>query len=99
MRRGTIVLAVISRLHQAQYGYALLSELNDSGFEVGQDTLYPLLRRLEEQGLLNSQWRMEDPRPRRYYQLNPSGEEVYKHLKTEWQKIDHALRRITHEIE
>ena len=99
MRRGTIVLAVMSRLRQAQYGYALLSDLNDNDLEVGQDTLYPLLRRLEEQGLLDSQWRVEEPRPRRYYQLNASGTEVYQQLKKEWQSIDQILRRITHETE
>ena len=99
MRRGTIVLAVMSCLRQPQYGYALLSELNEGGLEVGQDTLYPLLRRLEEQGLLQSEWRVEDPRPRRYYQLNPDGEQVLVQLSAEWKKINQVLRRLTNETE
>lgn len=97
MYRGIVVLAAMSRLRQFQYGYALLKGLNDAGFEVGQDTLYPLLRRLEEQGLLASEWRMDDPRPRRYYHLNPNGLEVFTALKAEWQKIENNTRRIINE--
>ena len=99
MRRGIISLAVMSRLHQPHYGYALLQDLNDAGFEIGQDTLYPLLRRLEEQGLLDSEWRVDDPRPRRYYQLNQTGLDVYQRLKTEWQQIEKTIRRLTNETE
>lgn len=99
MRRGIIVLAAMSRLHEFQYGYALLKTLNDSHFEIGQDTLYPLLRRLEEQGLLDSEWRVDDPRPRRYYRLNQSGLEVYQHLKIAWNEIEKSTRRIINESE
>ena len=99
MRRGIITLAVMSRLHQPQYGYALLQELNDRGFDIGQDTLYPLLRRLEEQGLLESEWRVDDPRPRRYYLLNQFGSEVYQRLKAEWQETEKIIRRMTNETE
>jgi DNA-binding PadR family transcriptional regulator len=99
MRRGIISLAVMSRLHEPHYGYALLQDLNDGGFEIGQDTLYPLLRRLEEQGLLESEWRVDDPRPRRYYHLNQFGLDVYKNLKTEWRQIEKTIRRLTHETE
>lgn len=97
MRRGIITLAVMSRLHQPQYGYALLQELNDGGFDIGQDTLYPLLRRLEDQGLLESEWRVDDPRPRRYYLLNQFGSEVYQRLKAEWQETEKIIRRMTNE--
>ncbi len=86
-------------LKQAQYGYAFLKSLNDSGVEIGQDTLYPLLRRLEEQELLESEWRVEDPRPRRYYRLNDTGREVYKALKTELKEIEKMIRRMTNETE
>jgi PadR family transcriptional regulator PadR len=99
MRRGIMVLAAMSRMRQFQYGYALLKGLNDANFEIGQDTLYPLLRRLEEQGLLDSEWRMDDPRPRRYYRLNPKGLEVYEHLKTAWSEIEKNTRRIIDETE
>jgi len=99
MRRGIIVVAVMSRLQQSQYGYAMLKNLNDRGFDIGQDTLYPLLRRLEEQELLESEWRVDDPRPRRYYRLNQTGREVFKDLKTEWNDMEKVIRRIINETE
>lgn len=99
LRRGVVVMAVMSCLRESQYGYALLKSMNDKGFEIGQDTLYPLLRRLEEQGLLESEWRVDDPRPRRYYQLNQNGNEVYETLKTEWKTMDKVIRRMTNENE
>ena len=83
MRRGVIVLAAMSQLKQEQYGYSLIKNLKEKGFEVGQDTLYPLLRRLEQQELLDSEWRVDDPRPRRYYILNETGAEMLQDLKTE----------------
>jgi len=99
MRRGIIRVAVMSQLQQSQYGYALLKHLNDMGFDISQDTLYPLLRRLEEQQLLESAWRVDDPRPRRYYQLNPVGLEVFETLKAEWEAMEKVIRRIINEIE
>ena len=67
LRRGVIVLAVLSRLSEEQYGYSLINDLKGHGLEVDQGTLYPLMRRLESQGLLQSSWRIEADRPRRYY--------------------------------
>jgi len=99
MRRGVIVLAAMSQLRQEQYGYSLIKSLNEQGFEIGQDTLYPLLRRLEQQGLLDSQWRVEDPRPRRYYQLNEAGREMLARLSVEWQAQEEVLRRLLNENE
>jgi DNA-binding PadR family transcriptional regulator len=99
LRRGTVVLAVLSQLERDQYGYSLISSLNEKGFEIGQDTLYPLLRRLEKQGLLDSQWRVEDPRPRRYYQLNQAGREMLALLTAEWRQQDEVIRRLLDENE
>jgi DNA-binding PadR family transcriptional regulator len=99
LRRGTVVLAVLSQLGQEQYGYSLISSLNDKGFEIGQDTLYPLLRRLEGQGLLDSQWRVEDPRPRRYYILNDAGREMLALLNAEWRQQEEVMRRLLNENE
>ena len=99
MRRGITVAVVMNFLKQAQYGYALLKSLNDSGIDIGQDTLYPLLRRLEEQELLESEWRVEDPRPRRYYRLNETGREVYEALKNELKEIEKVIRSMTNETE
>ena len=97
MRRGIIVVAVMSRLQDFQYGYAMLKNLNEMGFEIGQDTLYPLLRRLEEQELLESEWRTDDARPRRYYRLTPTGHGVLEILKTDWTELEKVIRRITDE--
>ena len=97
LRRGTVVLAVLSQLNQEQYGYSLISSLNEKGFDIGQDTLYPLLRRLEGQGLLDSQWRVEDPRPRRYYILNDAGREMLALLGAEWRQQEDVMRRLLDE--
>src|SRR5512135_842768 len=87
LRRGVIVLAVLSRLGQECYGYSLIKSLADNGLEIDQGTLYPLLRRLESQGLLQSAWRVEADRPRRYYAISPEGQALLPQLKQEWNTI------------
>jgi PadR family transcriptional regulator PadR len=87
LRRGVIVLAVLSQLQEEQYGYSILKLLADKGLEVDQGTLYPLLRRLEFQGLLESLWRVEGARPRRYYVISTEGRKVLPLLKEEWDKL------------
>jgi PadR family transcriptional regulator PadR len=86
LRRGIIVLAVLSQLDEEQYGYSLLKKLSDQGLEIDQGTLYPLLRRLESQGLLKSNWNVEGSRPRRYYVISPDGQELLPQLEKEWNK-------------
>ena len=86
LRRGMIVLAVLSQLDEEQYGYSLLKRLSELGLELDQGTLYPLLRRLETRGLLISDWKIEGSRPRRYYALSPAGYELFPRLKEEWNK-------------
>jgi len=87
LRRGVIVLAVLSQLNEEQYGYSLLKLLSEKDLEIDQGTLYPLLRRLEAQGLLSSDWNTEGSRPRRYYVISPEGQELLPRLKEEWNKI------------
>jgi len=87
LRRGVIILAVLSQLHQEQYGYTLMKHLEDQGMQIDQGTLYPLLRRLEEQKLLESNWRVESSRPRRYYVLSSFGKKVFKEMTVEWSRI------------
>ena len=94
LRRGDIVLAVLSRLGGEQYGYSLINALKDAGLEIDQGTLYPLLRRLESQGLLQSNWRIEADRPRRYYQLSEEGRLLLPRLKTEWKSIVHMMEKL-----
>ncbi len=86
LRRGIIVLAVLSQLDEEQYGYSLLKKLSEQGLELDQGTLYPLLRRLESQGLLESNWNVEGSRPRRYYVISPEGQKLLPKLKEEWNK-------------
>lgn len=95
MRRGVIVLAVLSQCGSEQYGYSLMKNLSEKGLEIDQGTLYPLLRRLESQGLLESSWRLEDARPRRYYVISSDGQKVLPRLVDEWEgmvrMMDHML--------
>ena len=94
LRRGVIVLAVLSQLNEKQYGYSLLKLLSEQGLELDQGTLYPLLRRLESQGLLSSDWNTEGSRPRRYYVISPNGQEMLPRLKEEWNKIVSMMERM-----
>jgi DNA-binding PadR family transcriptional regulator len=94
LRRGMIVLAVLSQLGEQQYGYSLLKRLSEQGLELDQGTLYPLLRRLESQGLLSSDWKIEGSRPRRYYVISPEGQELLPRLKEEWNKIVSMMERM-----
>lgn len=94
IRRGVIVLAVLSQLDDEQYGYSLIKQLAEQGLEIDQGTLYPLLRRLESQGLLQSNWRVEDARPRRYYVISPEGKTMLPRLKEEWQNIVKVLGKM-----
>ena len=94
LRRGVIVLAVLSSLDQEQYGYSLMKLLSERGLEVEQGTLYPLLRRLEGQGLLESSWRIEEGRPRRYYVISSQGRRSLPQLKAEWQAIVKTMSRV-----
>ena len=94
LRRGTVVLAVLSQLEAPRHGYGLRKVLADQGLTVDENTLYPLLRRLESQGLLDSQWREEEKRSKRFYRLSPTGRSTLAQLLDEWDAIDAALRRL-----
>ncbi|HVL62233.1 MAG TPA: helix-turn-helix transcriptional regulator [Microbacterium sp.] len=94
LRRGTVVLACLIRLRTPDYGYALLESLNGLGILVDANTLYPLLRRLEKQGLLSSEWNTEEARPRKFYRTSPTGEQLAAALTTDWRRIDDALSRL-----
>ncbi len=94
LRRGTLVLAALSQLRSPQYGYSLMQDLADCGLEVEQGTLYPLLRRLDEQGLLESNWNVEGSRPRKYYQLSTDGTEVLETLSIQWRSLIEALNKL-----
>ena len=92
LRRGTQILAVLSQLKDQQYGYSLLQLLEEKGIAIEAGTLYPLMRRLESQGLLSSSWDTTESRPRKYYVLSALGLETLQKLKIEWQSITDEMK-------
>ena len=94
LRRGALVLAVLGQLRHEHYGYTLRRTLAERGLTVDEGTLYPLLRRLESQGLLASEWREEDKRQKRFYRLSPEGTRIAALLVAEWQGLNGSLTRI-----
>jgi PadR family transcriptional regulator, regulatory protein PadR len=94
LRRGCLALAVLAQLRQEHYGYTLRKALTERGLVIDESTLYPLLRRLESQGLLASQWREEDKRNKRFYRLSPEGERMLGLLLEEWNAINTAVSNI-----
>lgn len=99
LRRGTITLAVLSQLKQPQYGYSLIVLMNEKGFDIEANTLYPLLRRLEKQGILESIWDTDGAKPRKYYTLSEIGEGVYKRLCVAWKETNSAVNTLLNEEE
>jgi PadR family transcriptional regulator PadR len=97
LRRGCLIVAVLAQLRTEQYGYTLRKALAADGLAIDEGTLYPLLRRLETQGLLVSEWREEDKRNKRFYRLSPVGEQILSQLLEEWQSINASLSKILQE--
>lgn len=97
LRRGCLVVAVLAQLRTEHYGYTLRKALESQGLDIDEGTLYPLLRRLESQGLLVSEWREENKRNKRFYRLSQPGGLVLDKLLEEWQVINASLERILQE--
>jgi PadR family transcriptional regulator PadR len=94
LRRGCLTLAVLAQMKQEHYGYTLRKALAARGMEIDENTLYPLLRRLETQGLLTSEWREEDKRNKRFYRLSAGGQEIFARLLKEWNEINTAIANL-----
>lgn len=94
LRRGTIIIGVLSQLSEPQYGYSLVMVLEEKGMAVDPGTLYPLLRRLEKQGLLESEWDTTESRPRKYYRRSDFGTQVYHQLCLEWRKLNQSVENL-----
>jgi PadR family transcriptional regulator, regulatory protein PadR len=94
LRRGCLIVAVLAQLRREHYGYTLRKALADEGLSIEESTLYPLLRRLETQGLLTSEWREEDKRNKRFYRLSSEGEKALEKLLVDWNGINDALHKI-----
>jgi PadR family transcriptional regulator, regulatory protein PadR len=99
LRRGVLVLAVLASLKQAHYGYSLRRQLQDKGIEIDEGTLYPLVRRLAEQGLLDSHWEQTEGRERRYYLLSEQGRELLGQLTDEWLQLNAAMEPLLTQYE
>lgn len=94
LRKGVLVLAVLSQLREEQYGYSLRQALAERGMPIEEGTLYPLLRRLESQGLLDSQWQAENGPPRRYYRLSDRGAALYRELSASWGSLATVMSQL-----
>jgi len=99
LRRGTLILSVLSQLSEAKYGYALVQSLEEKGVEIDPNTLYPLLRRLEKQGILTSQWDVGESKPRKYYSRTPMGDDIFRRLKEQWEQLSENMEQILREEE
>lgn len=99
LKRGVLVLVVLSQLHKPEYGYSLVQKLEEKKMPIEASTLYPLLRRMEKQKLLISKWDTGESRPRKFYQLSAEGEEVYKLLKNEWKSLGKQIENLLEEDE
>jgi DNA-binding PadR family transcriptional regulator len=97
LRRGSLILAVLGMLRDKHYGYELLNLLEERGIEMDANTLYPLLRRLEAQGLLSGTWDTTESRPRKYFCLSENGRTVYNELTVEWEKLSETIMKIIKE--
>lgn len=94
LRRGTIVLSVLSQLKEPQYGYTLVKNLEEKGVAVDTNTLYPLLRRLEKQELLVSEWETDGSKPRKYYRRTEFGNEIYEKLVKQWMEMSESMKKL-----
>ncbi len=94
LRRGSLILAVLGQLKREHYGYTLRKALADAGVEIDEGALYPMLRRLESQGLLTSEWREEERRNKRFYRLSPEGRAVLGRLTDEWASLNASITDI-----
>ncbi len=97
LKRGTLTLAVLSQLDTPQYGYSLLEKLVEKHIDIESSTLYPLLRRLEKQEVLSSEWDTTESRPRKYYKLSDFGREIYHSLTMEWEQSVKTMNQILRE--
>lgn len=94
LRRGTLILCVLSQLNQSRYGYALIQSMEEKGVSIDPNTLYPLLRRLEKQGLLCSEWDTSEAKPRKYYKRTVYGDQIYEKLVEQWSLMSVGINEL-----
>jgi DNA-binding PadR family transcriptional regulator len=98
LRRGALVLSVLASSKKPQYGYSLRKSLSEAGIEIDEGTLYPLIRRLADQGLLDSEWKNMDGRERRYYTLSSHGESTLQELKRDWHQLNNSISALLEKV-
>lgn len=99
LKRGTLVMMVLLNLQDKEYGYSLISKMQDAGIQIEQNTLYPLLRRLEKQGLLSSLWDTSESRPRKYYLISDEGKATLDIILEEWNRMNASIEIMLKEME
>lgn len=97
LRRGTLILLVLNQLKEPKYGYRLVKELQDHGIPMEANTLYPLMRRLESQGLLKSEWDTGEAKPRKYYVITEEGREVLRRTRENWFSFSENVNQLLKE--
>lgn len=97
MKRGFLQLLVLALLEKGTYGYAMVREIRDLGYEVEENTLYPLLRRLEKRGLVQGKWDVSEERPRKFYSVSDAGREMRRELMAIWKKQDEIIKGLMKE--
>ena len=97
LRRSTLTISVLSQMKGPKYGYALVQSLEKKGVTIDPNTLYPLLRRLENQGLLQSKWETSGTKPRKYYQRTEFGTKIYQQLKAYWENLSTEMEQLLKE--
>lgn len=94
LRRGTLIMSVLSQLEEPMYGYSLVKRLQESGIPIEANTLYPLMRRLESQGLLVSEWDTGESKPRKYYKITENGIDVFEKIKKHWFEFSENINKL-----
>ncbi len=94
LRRGSLTILVLSQLKEPTYGYKLVKTLEENGISIEGNTLYPLMRRLETQGLLESKWDVGESKPRKYYIITPIGAEVLEKMKIHWESYSNSINNL-----
>lgn len=98
LRRGTLILLVLGQLSQHRYGYQLVKRFNEQQIPMDANTLYPLLRRLEGQGLLESHWDTGESKPRKYYRITPQGRQVFEETRKIWREYTKKMETLMEEM-
>lgn len=93
MKRGFLQLLVLVVLEKEAYGYAMVRSFRDLGYEIEENTLYPLLRRLEKRGLVQGKWDVSEERPRKFYAVTPAGRDMRGQLLDIWDKQDKIIKK------